>query len=341
MEKKSTQMLKGVAVCLLLFHHLFLNTQPTSGIMIGNEYLANMIAPYFKVCVAIFLILSGYGMNASMNKNHYPLKYFYKKNIFKIYRNYWLIWVLFVPIGLLRGRTFQLIYGSDWIKKLITDVLGLQKLIVGYQSYNPTWWFITLILGLYLIFPILYKLVKKIPLVVIILAIAAMFLPNIKFWGHIHIIFTYKYWLLPFIFGMILSEYKVFEKMDDVLNGKKILKFILYFGLLVLTVYIRKNGIYFSNLKIDTLFAFSIMLISLEYLRKLQWLNKALQVLGKHSFNIFLFHTFIYSMYLHDFIYSFKYPLLIWFALLFISLDISIWLEKLKAILARKRIIFT
>ena len=341
MEKKNTQMLKGVAVCMLLFHHLFLNAQPTAGITINSVYLANIIAPYLKVCVAIFLILSGYGMNASMNKNQYSLAKFYKKNIWKIYRNYWLIWILFVPVGLLRGRTFQSIYGIDWVKKLVTDILGLQKLVVGYQSYNPTWWFITLILGLYLVFPLLYKLVKKIPLILSVLALAAMFLPNIKFFGHIHIIFTYKYWLLPFIFGMILSEYKILEKISKALSDKSVLKFILYFGLLVLTVYIRKNGLYLSNLKIDTLFAFSVILLSLEYIVKCRWLDKALQVLGKHSFNIFLFHKFIYSMYLNEFVYSFKYPILIWFVLLFISLDISIWLEKLKGALAKKKILFS
>ena len=81
MKKSDTQMIKGLAICILLFHHLFYITQPTLGIMIGDKYLANIVAEYLKVCVALFLVLSGYGLNASMNKNKYSITKFYKKNI--------------------------------------------------------------------------------------------------------------------------------------------------------------------------------------------------------------------------------------------------------------------
>lgn len=69
--------------------------------MIGDKYLANIVAEYLKVCVDLFLVLSGYGLNASMNKNKYSITKFYKKHIWKIYKNYWLIWILFVPIGVM------------------------------------------------------------------------------------------------------------------------------------------------------------------------------------------------------------------------------------------------
>lgn len=73
MKKSDTQMIKGLAICILLFHHLFYSTQPGLGIMIGDKYLANIVAEYLKVCVALFLVLSGYGLNASMNKNKYSI----------------------------------------------------------------------------------------------------------------------------------------------------------------------------------------------------------------------------------------------------------------------------
>lgn len=56
MKKSDTQMIKGLAICILLFHHLFYSTQPTLGIMIGDKYLANIVAEYLKVCVALFLV---------------------------------------------------------------------------------------------------------------------------------------------------------------------------------------------------------------------------------------------------------------------------------------------
>ena len=56
MKKSDTQMIKGLAICILLFHHLFYSTQPGLGIMIGDKYLANIVAEYLKVCVALFLV---------------------------------------------------------------------------------------------------------------------------------------------------------------------------------------------------------------------------------------------------------------------------------------------
>lgn len=299
--------------------------------MIGDKYLANIVAEYLKVCVALFLVLSGYGLNASMNKNKYSITKFYKKHIWKIYKNYWLIWILFVPIGVIRGRTFSFVYGDHYLAKLLTDILGLQKLL-GYNSYNATWWFITLILGLYLIFPIIYKLAKKVPLLLLIAGGVAMFLP-VKKIANLDIILTYKFWLLPFIFGVLMSEYKFIKRKNEKLNAHAVFKFITYFTLLFLAIYIRKHGKYLINLRIDTLFSFAIILISLEYIKRIKMLNRFLKFVGNHSFNIFLFHTFIYGMYFREFVYSLKHPLLIWLSLLLMCLNISVLIEKLKLVL--------
>lgn len=52
--------------------------------------------------------------------------------------------------------------------------------------------------------------------------------------------------------------------------------------------------------------------------------------LGKHSMNMYMVHTFIFSYFFHDFIYGFKYPILIFLALLLSSLAVSVVLETLK-----------
>lgn len=266
-----------------------------------------------------------------MNKNQYSIKNFYIRNITKIYKSYWLIWILFVPVGLVRGRAFYKIYGQNYIFKAITDFLGIQK-ILGYKSYNPTWWFITLILGLYLLFPLIYRLAKKVPILLLISSTAIMFLPNIKT-ANLNIISTFKDWILPFTFGIIISEYHILEKLHKCLHKREILKLAVCISIFVFSIYIRKHGKYFYNLKIDTLFSFSILLICLEYISKINIIKRFLMFVGHHSFNIYLFHTFLYGIYLRDFIYSLKYPLLIWLALLLISLNLSVPIEKLEHIL--------
>lgn len=60
---------------------------------------------------------------------------------------------------------------------------------------------------------------------------------------------------------------------------------------------------------------------------------KALAFLGKHSMNIFLFHTFIYYMWFQDIIYITRNPLVIFLELLTACLLISVFLESIKKLI--------
>lgn len=59
-------------------------------------------------------------------------------------------------------------------------------------------------------------------------------------------------------------------------------------------------------------------------------MHKGLEFLGKHSFNIFLFHTFIYYLYFSFVIYWSRNPIIIFISLLLSCIAISIGIEKLK-----------
>ena len=55
-----------------------------------------------------------------------------------------------------------------------------------------------------------------------------------------------------------------------------------------------------------------------------------MQYVGKHSMNMYLTHTFIFGYFFADFIYGFKYPVLIFLALFTTSLLLSICIEFVK-----------
>jgi uncharacterized membrane protein len=64
---------------------------------------------------------------------------------------------MFVPIGIFCYRlTFPAVYGQNWGLKLALDLIGLNDITGTIYSYNPTWWFYSCIIMLYLIFPIIY-----------------------------------------------------------------------------------------------------------------------------------------------------------------------------------------
>ncbi|EEP92324.1 Acyltransferase 3 [Yersinia kristensenii ATCC 33638] len=57
----------------------------------------NFIASFGKVCVAMFLFISGYGYSF---KNKINFKYSLTK-LKKLYFSYWLVFIIFIPIGFL------------------------------------------------------------------------------------------------------------------------------------------------------------------------------------------------------------------------------------------------
>ena len=66
-DKRQTNIAKGVAVLLLLWHHLFYNKPEyyerfTSIFVYQGVPIECRIATFCKVCVAIFLVLSGFGL---------------------------------------------------------------------------------------------------------------------------------------------------------------------------------------------------------------------------------------------------------------------------------------
>ncbi len=67
---------------------------------------------------------------------------------------------------------------------------------------------------------------------------------------------------------------------------------------------------------------------------------QAISLLGKHSMNIFLFHTFIYYYWFQEYIYITRNPLIIYLSLLCACIIISIFIEQLKRVLHFESLIY-
>lgn len=159
-----TNALKGLALLLLLFHHLFYKNP---GIyddihLIGNYNLVQTIGKIAHLCVAMFVFLSGYGLTMKyLSLESLQKKDFYISRFTKLMFNYWFIWLLFMPISIfLLGPTFEEKYGSYALIKLILDFFGIIN-VVGWYGYNATWWFYSCIIVLYAIYPLLFNWEKQ------------------------------------------------------------------------------------------------------------------------------------------------------------------------------------
>ena len=161
-SKNDTDFIKGIAIMLMLAHHLFASPIPsvTEPTINGTPYYV-FVSYFSKVCVAMFLILSGYGLYES-TPDDFSLKNFYIKRFSKLYINYWFIYLIFVPIGILffnYGDRISAVYNSNLITALL-DFFGLLYLW-GTLGINPTWWFLGAIIFLYFLFPFLKVLLDR------------------------------------------------------------------------------------------------------------------------------------------------------------------------------------
>lgn len=331
--KENTNQAKGIAIILMLFHHLFYYPcDIESKIYFRNIELINWIALNGKVCVGIFVLLSGYGLYASQS-NRVGLKSFYLKNYSKLYLNYWLMWLLFVPVGIIVfGRTFNIVYHNYVFVKSFIDFIGLIDFF-SFGGYNSTWWFMSCILELYFIYPFLKVLVSKFDsFFVIIVFLASLFSYNISFAG-MQPYEPIRDYLFTFVLGIYLAKQNVFIRMNEI-KLNRMIKLTLLVVLLCSFVFIRSYLRTKALIVTDGLIAIAIIQMIVQLNLKL----RLLAFFGKHSFNIFLFHTFICSYFFKQYILWFKYPILILTVFLSVCLFLSVGIEYLKRVVGFNQI---
>lgn len=153
LTKSDTAGIKGIAILFMLWHHQFLNTP-------GYGAFTMSLAVVFKVCVALFLFVSGYGLTRQFDnldrRSFRAMAALLLRRFISFFLQYWFCFVLVVLIGNLCGYSFQDAYPAmrNTLKCFILDFFGQ----MGYNSYLHPWWFNKMIIQLYLLFPLLYLL---------------------------------------------------------------------------------------------------------------------------------------------------------------------------------------
>lgn len=326
-SKNDTMIAKGFAAILLLIHHLFYTTDYAfSSFLFSREGWVNL-AKISKVCVAMFLILSGYGLAKSFEKHQLSSFSFVKRHLLKVYTGFWMIFALsLIPLCFAyKGKTF----GSTWVDgiQFIEDFLGI-RLWFGEYGYNPTWWFLSLIIPLYILFPLLYKSVQKKPVELLLASFFIFLLGGIFKYSFCWLL---KTWSFPFVLGIFSAKYDLFDRIKkSSYPGMKTCLFILLIGLCALRLRELKLLDAGAMLIFDGLTAFVFIAASYVFINAETKIARVGAFIGKNSMNIFLMHTFVFFTYFQKFSYSLKYPPLILLQLLLICLAFSVILEKTK-----------
>lgn len=357
--KEHTMQMKGIAIIILLFHHCFLNAQRWATVPYEklattkgwgyypisfapfSSHTIQYLASFSKICVAMFVFMTGYGMWVSYEsqKKKTTMSNYIKKRMVTLMTGFLIIFVVTEILAIPTGRFIE-VYGHDFrsVVYMIIDALGLAKLL-GTPLFCLTWWYMSLAIVLIMIFPFVHSIMEKYQWVVVV---ASIIVPRACGFGQSTDLFRY---LLAYTLGMYFAQHdllaRIKEKfMEQNVAGKLLFLIVSLIGLAVIIKCRQNAWIGWKYLDFwDGFAAMYVIVISYIYILNGKWIVKGLGFLGKHSMNIFLIHSFYRDVFFHEFTYSFYYAWLDYIVLMAISLVTSIVLEWFKKLIRYEKFI--
>ena len=357
--KEHTMQMKGIAIIILLFHHCFLNAQRWATVPYEklattkgwgyypisfapfSSHTIQYLASFSKICVAMFVFMTGYGMWVSYEsqKKKTTMSNYIKKRMVTLMTGFLIIFVVTEVLAIPTGRFIE-VYGHDFrsVVYMIIDALGLAKLL-GTPLFCLTWWYMSLAIVLIMIFPFVHSIMEKYQWVVVV---ASIIVPRACGFGQSTDLFRY---LLAYTLGMYFAQHdllaRIKEKfMEQNVVGKLLSLIVSLIGLAVIIKCRQNAWIGWKYLDFwDGFAAMYVIVLSYIYILNGKWIVKGLGFLGKHSMNIFLIHSFYRDVFFHEFTYSFYYAWLDYIVLMAISLVTSIVLEWFKKLIRYEKFI--
>ena len=349
-SKKDTNIVKGVAIIIMMLHHCFLSANRFDKFAVDffplSQNLVIAMARAGKCCVGIFTFLSAYGLTRSYMKQEKEYgslgeskmaEKFVLRRCINLLSGFWFVYlVAFIGSCFLSKMTPLAIYCGDeadafrFLYYMLLDMLGLSRLF-GTPALINTWWYMGLALTVIFIFPIMIKVYRHYGGIVI----PAMFCLFCAFQLEKT---DFSRWLFLVPIGILFADRRILEKCKEwKLHQNHLFSQIFKFGLLsaclVLSAVFWAKNYYtkdYSTFFIDTMLTICVVLWVYLFTADIPVLSNILGFLGKHSMNIFLIHSFLRVRWCPEHIYSFKNFLLIILVLLAESTALSILIEILK-----------
>ena len=357
--KEHTMQMKGIAIIILLFHHCFLNAQRWATVPYEklattkgwgyypisfapfSSHTIQYLASFSKICVAMFVFMTGYGMWVSYEsqKKKTTMSNYIKKRMVTLMTGVLIIFAVTEILAIPTGRFIE-VYGHDFrsVVYMIIDALGLAKLL-GTPLFCLTWWYMSLAIVLIMIFPFVHSMMEKYQWIVVV---ASIIVPRACGFGQSTDLFRY---LLAYTLGMYFAQHdllaRIKERFMEQNMARKLLSLIVSLIGLAVIIKCRQNAwIGWKYLDFwDGFAAMYVIVISYIYILNGKWIVKGLGFLGKHSMNIFLIHSFYRDVFFHEFTYSFYYAWLDYIVLMAISLVTSMVLEWFKKLIRYEKFI--
>lgn len=209
-DRNKTQVLKGIALLLMIFHHTIRSGSWVANAPGGYGFLEKSS----KLCVWIFAFLVGYGFYCSSNKS---LKYSLKR-IALLLVPYWaILFGVNIPLSYVSGTLENI-----GVKEVFYNMFGLS---LSFNWYN---WFVSFYILAILSLPFLQKIIEKYPRyswIVILVGYYALlclirFLPMWNTNPYLYGLFNYALLMPNIILGLMCAKWNKEEKFPNWFEGK-------------------------------------------------------------------------------------------------------------------------
>ncbi len=323
-SRQDTAIAKAVAIVLMFIHHLFLfSDRLPEGVYylpITPHNYELILATFGKLCVMIFVCLSGFGTYKSLMKTDDTASFVLKK-IYGLYKKYWSVFFIFIPIGLLLG-----------VKRISRNPVSFIYNLLGIStSYNGEWWFFSPFILLCIASPFLIKIVNKkysspaVDFIIILLSAAFCedIIPQIfdmKFLSTFSSTFfgtnleKMFYFIPSFLMGATIAKYDLFDKYLSTFK-KWYISIPVSSVIMFLTLYMRHK----TGSRADFVFAPLFIISSVSFIRGIPFISSISKEIGSVSTELWLTHSFFCYHFIPRIIYAPKYSILVLIWLLIIS----------------------
>ncbi|MDE6720798.1 MAG: acyltransferase [Bacteroidaceae bacterium] len=165
MDKTETQMMKGVAILLMIFLHLF---NQSHNVDLCRNYVYIDGIPLVHILsraanpVAFFLILGGFGLYKVYEKGDEHRW----KRLIKLMIHHWVVLAIFVTLGHFIN---PIAYPGSW-KQILSNVTGYEN------TYNGEMWFLLPYVILSACSPWIFKILSKFHAITIIITTLFIYL---------------------------------------------------------------------------------------------------------------------------------------------------------------------
>lgn len=358
LDKSASAALKGVAILLMLFHHMYRKPSMFDkyGLSFAPFEQANVVdfAIVCKICVSIFAFISGYGLYLSYSKfdkahkSSQDMLKWSAARYFKTIAGFQFVYILCVIFCSLM-ENWQDNPNPEYIQRIffednkpiygrflmLIDFLGLANLFGTHMLCNA-WWYMSAAVVYGALTPFIYKYQKRWGMATAL--ILAFVIPRVLQIRSICSTNSILGFLFIFMIGMAFAKSGAAQRW--ICGGQmasipaKICKFVGEIWLIHILnkLYVAMPEKKFWEIQ-WALLPTVVILFLCEFVVWLPIVRSILSFIGRHATNIFLIHLFIKTIYFKSFIYDHENFLTGWALLLVISLGVSVIIEGIKRII--------